>query len=190
MLLSFSGYSLIDSHNLAEWVLFEMDNLALDVPCLRKKITKVRKILPSLLSFVGRLEREIGQLSRETGVPVETYKLMYRRLSFNPDDTIGIEIDCKLAIELQDQYLEAREKLQLLIQTTKKASSLVENLNGRIRVYIEVKRLIPTDFFVLLKVYFNTRQYRRSRFESRKGKSPLELLTNCVQPDFLTALGY
>jgi len=190
MLLSFSGYSLIDSHILAEWVLQEMDILAVNSPLLQKEIAKVRKLLPSLLSFVGRLERGIEVIACKTGVSAETYKLMYRQMSHSHDNSVSIEARCKLAVELKGKYLEAQNELQKLLDYTKKASSLVENLNGRIRVYIEVKRIIPTDFFVLLKVYFNTRRYRRSRCEARIRKSPLELLTNRTQPDFLEALGF
>jgi hypothetical protein len=94
------------------------------------------------------------------------------------------------ALMLGERYSETRGEFECLLKRTKKASSLVENLNGRIRVFIEVKRIIPTDFFVLLKVYFNTRRIKRSRCNERKGKSPLELLTGSPQPEFLEALGY
>lgn len=189
-LLSFSGYSLVESHILAEWILQEMVVATTDVPGMQKEIAKVCKTLPSLLSFVGRLERGIDSLERKTGIPAETYKLLYRQMSYSPDNETSIEICCKLATQLQGKYVEARDELQNLLDITKKASSLVENLNGRIRGYIEVKRIIPSDFFVLLKVYFNTHRYNRSRCNIRKGKSPLELLTNSPQPNFLEALGY
>lgn len=91
---------------------------------------------------------------------------------------------------LMYKYDLAREEFQKLLKKTHKASSLVENLNGRIRVYIEMKQIIPTHLFVLLKVYFNTRKYRRNRCQERVGKSPLELLKGEPQPDFLEALGF
>jgi len=189
-LLSFSGYSLIDSHILAEWVLDEMDIITTDITGLQKEVAKVRKLLPSLLSFVGRLERGIDGIAQKTGIPAETYKLMYRQMSYGADSVNGIKMHCELVAQLKDSYAGAHNELQNLLKTTQKASSLVENLNGRIRVYIEVKRVIPLSFFVLLKVYFNTRRYKRSRCAERRGKSPIELLTNRKQPDFLEALGF
>jgi hypothetical protein len=190
MLLSFSGYSLKETHILAEWVLWEMEVHASGNPGLMKEVTKVCKLLPSLLSFIGRLERGMEAISAQTGVPVEAYKLMYRQLSYSPNSTQGINKHCKLVLQIGEKYAQARDELDRLLETTKKASSLVENLNGRIRVFIEVKRVIPTRFFVLLKVFYNTRKYKRSRHGARKGKSPLELLTNTTQPDFLESLGY
>lgn len=189
-LLGFSGYSMEETLELAEWILTEMDGLAVDNPGLRGEVSKVRKMLPSLLSFIGRLERGIVETAKETGIPAEAFRLMYRRLSYSAGSPQECEIQCKLALMLKERYMEAVKEFQGLMSKTKKASSLVENLNGRIRVFIEVKRVIPTKFFVLLKVYFNTRRYKRSRCRERIGKSPLELLTGTPQPEFLEALGY
>jgi hypothetical protein len=190
MLLNFSGYSLIDTHILSEWVLQELEVAAIGNPGLIKEVIKVRKLLPSLLSFIGRLERGMEVVARDASVPPEALQLMYRQMSYSPESIQGIEIHCDLVCLLGNQYMEVYDKFQALLNTTKKASSLVENLNGRIRVFIEVKRIIPTQFFVLMKVFYNTRRYKRSRCKERIGKSPLELLTGAPQPDFLAALGF
>lgn len=190
MLLNFSGYSLVDTHILCEWVLQEMEKTAVGNASLTKEVAKVRKLLPSLLSFIGRLERGMEVVACDTAVPIEALQLMYRQMSYSPGSIQGVEIQELLTCLMGNQYLEARDRFQALLDTTKKASSLVENLNGRIRVFIEVKRIIPTKFFALLKVFYNTRRYRRSRCKERIGKSPLELLTGTSQPDFLTLLGY
>ena len=190
MLLNFSGYSLVESHILVEWVLEEIDSLAMGNIGLSKEVAKVRKLLPSLLSFIGRLERGMEVLAAKAGIPVEAYKLMYRQMSYSPGSIQDSEYQCKAVYLLGDKYAEARDEFRKLLSTTKKASSMVENLNGRIRVFIEVKRIIPPSFFVLLKVFYNTRRYKRSRCLDRRGRSPLEILTNSTQPDFLSALGY
>ena len=189
-LLNFSGYSLIETHVLVEWVLDELEILAVGNAGLTKEVVKVRKLLPSLLSFIGRLERGMERIACKTDVPVDVYKLMYRQMSYSPGSVQSSEIHCSLVKLLTGKYLDARDEFRRLSDTTKKASSLVENLNGRIRVFIEVKRVIPTRFFILLKVFYNTRRYKRSRYLDRKGKSPMELLTGSPQPDFLEALGY
>ena len=189
-LLNFSGYSLVESHVLAEWVLEEMDSLAVGNIGLSKEVAKVRKILPSLLSFIGRLERGMGLSAAKTGIPADAHKLMYRQMSHSPGSMQDSEYQCKAVCLLGDKYAEARDEFRKLLSATKKASSMVENLNGRIRVFIEVKRAIPPSFFVLLKVFYNTRPCKRSRCLDRRGRSPLEILANSTQPDFLSALGY
>ena len=189
-LLGFSGYSTAEALGLAQWVLQEMDALALGVPELSKEITKFRKTLPSLLSFIGRLERGMEAAAKEMELPVEGFRLMYQQMSFRPGSPESNDLLYKQVLLLDGRYDETKAAFDRLLNGTKKASSLVENLNGRIRVFIEVKRIIPTDFFVLLKVYFNTRRYKRSRRKERIGKSPFELLTGIAQPTFFEALGY
>jgi hypothetical protein len=189
-LLSFSGYSMAETLDLATWVLQEMNMLSADIPRLQGEITKARKMLHSLLSFIGRLERGIESIAKETGLPVEGFHHMYRQLSYDPASLESNDLLYRQVLIFGNRYNEARDQFESLLSSVKKASSLVENLNGRIRVFIEVKRVIPTRFFVLLKVYFNTQRYRRSRYKERVGKSPLELLTEISQPEFLEAIGY
>ena len=189
-LLSFSGYNLSESKTLAEWILQEMDAIAAANSGLRNEIAKVRKMLPSLLSFIGRLECEMEKVAKEKGLPVEGFRLMYQQLTYDYGSMKSSELIYLQTLVFGKRYDEAKLEFDLILNRIKKASSLVENLNGRIRVFIEVKRVIPIGFFVLLKVYFNTRRYKRSRCKERIGKSPLELLTQTPQPEFLEALGY
>lgn len=189
-MLGFSGYMMEDTLILSEWILQEMDVLSADFPGLLKEVNKVRKILPSLLSFIKRLENSMDNRAKETGIPAEAFRLMYRQRSYSSLSVQSNDIQYKLGYMLKERYTEAGSEFQKLLDKTKKASSLVENLNGRIRTYMEVKRIVPTRFFVLMKVYFNTRRYYRSRCKERIGKSPLELLTGTPQPEFLETLGY
>ena len=189
-LLGFSGYNLEDTTNLIEFILQEMEKVAKDNPGIQKECEKVRKILPHLLLFIDRLEEEMRQRAEELGIPYEAFELMYRQRSFGTDSQEYQHMEYQIVMMLMERYDEIRAEFQKILSEIKKASSLVENLNGRIRRYINLKRVVPTRFFVLLKVYFNTRRYRRSRVKERVGKSPLELLTGKEQPDFYEILGF
>ena len=191
-LLGFSGYSLQDASNLIEFILGEIEKNAAGYPGLLKETEKTRKNLPRLLSFIGRLELEIDKRARELGIPLDAFRLLYRQMSYSPGFAQYERMNDELAKILPEQYsaLQIRSEYQKLLAGVKKASSLVENLNGRIRSYIDMKRVVPTRFFVLMKVYFNTCRYKRSRCKERIGKSPLELLTGKPQPEFLEALGF
>ena len=191
-LLGFSGYNMQDTANLIEYILKEIEKNAACYPGLLKETEKTRRNLPRLLSFIGRLERDINKRTLELGIPPDVFRLLYRQMSYNPGFTQCSQMNDQLAKMLPEQYsvLQIRTEFQNLLNGVKKASSLVENLNGRIRSYIDMKRVVPTRFFVLMKVYFNTCRYKRSRCKERIGKSPLELLTGKPQPEFLEALGF
>jgi len=189
-LLGFSGYNMEDTITLIEFILKEMESVAAGFPGLLKECEKIRKNLPFLLSYISRLEETLKQSAVRLGIPIEAFQVMYRQLSCGTATQQYQHMDYELVLMLAGKYDEARSEFQRMLSEVKKASSIVENLNGRIRAYINIKRIVPTRFFVLLKVFFNTKRYRRSRVKERVGKSPLELMTGKPQPEFLEALGY
>lgn len=115
---------------------------------------------------------------------------MYRQRTLDPYSEENNKLVYELVTLLTNDYDHVKEEFEKVIGQTKKASSLVENLNSRIRVYMNLKRVVPKSCFVLLKVYFNLKKYRRGRKSERVGKSPLELMSGKEQPEFLEALGY
>ena len=54
-----------------------------------------------------------------------------------------------------------------------RASSMVENLNSRLRNYFFLWRLLGADSLTLLQFFLNHRRYLRSEVPNRMGKSPL-----------------
>ena len=190
LLLGFSGYSITETMDLIKFVLEEMQKLSIKFPGITKEAEKIRKILPSLLIFISRLEKAFESCAELHGIPLDAFRAMYQQLAYSGQSKEYLEIEYMLWDMLKDNYSLARELFAQQLKIVKKASSLVENLNGRIRKYMDIKRVVPTGFFVLLKVYFNTRRYKRSRCHERVGKSPLELLTGESHTGFLEALGY
>ena len=190
LLLGFSGYNMYDTMDLVTFVLDEMVKLSAGFPGIKKEADKIRKILPSLLTYINRLEKAFESCAELHGLPPEAFQAMYRQLAYSEQSVEYYEIEYALWDMLKENYSLARGLFTQQLKTVKKASSLVENLNGRIRKYMDVKRVVPAGFFVLMKVYFNTRRYKRSRCHERVGKSPLELLTGNSHPGFLEVLGY
>ncbi len=115
---------------------------------------------------------------------------MYTQKAFHPSSREYVRMEYCLGTLLGGGYMAARQEFSRILDRTKRASSPVENLNSRIRVYMDLKRMVPGKYFTLLKVYFNTRKYHRSRIPERMGKCPLELLTGGNYPELLKVLGY
>lgn len=63
------------------------------------------------------------------------------------------------------------------MQHAPRSSSLVENLNSRLRNYFMLRRHLGTPHLDLLRFFLNHRRFVRSRRAERQGKSPLELLS-------------
>ena len=71
-----------------------------------------------------------------------------------------------------------------------RASSVVENLNGRLRTYFGLRRHLGPDYLELLRFYLNHRVLERSERTERQGKTPAELLTGAVHGHWLELLGF
>jgi len=71
-----------------------------------------------------------------------------------------------------------------------RASSLVENLNSRLRNYFFLRRQLGTPYLNLLQFFLNHRTFLRSHRPERVGKSPKELMTGQSHPHWLELLGF
>ena len=69
------------------------------------------------------------------------------------------------------------------------SSSLVENLNSRLRTYFTLRRHLGNSYLDLLRLFLNHRRFMRSRHAERRGKSPRELTIGQGHPHWLTLLG-
>jgi len=72
---------------------------------------------------------------------------------------------------------------------TPRSSSLVENLNSRLRTYFTLRRHLGGSYLDLLRFFLNHRRFMRSRRTERQGRSPRELMTGQGHPHWLTLLG-
>jgi hypothetical protein len=71
-----------------------------------------------------------------------------------------------------------------------RASSLVENLNSRLRNYFFLRRQLGAPYLNLLQFFLNHRTFLRSQRPERVGKSPKELMTGQSHSHWLELLGF
>lgn len=69
-------------------------------------------------------------------------------------------------------------------------SSLVENLNSRLRNYFFLRRQLGPQYLDLLRFFLNHRTFMRSECPERVGKSPTELITGQPHAHWLELLGF
>ncbi len=76
------------------------------------------------------------------------------------------------------------------MKQTPRASSLVENLNSRLRNYFFLRRQLGPQYLDLLRFFLNHRTFMRSECPERVGKSPAELMTGQKHPHWLEILDF
>ena len=171
---------------LCRWILEEMASRFPERKGYQKEIRRFREHLPALLSFLQRLQEKMQMKTAEfPHVHVTDFQLLYQQKY----GRLGVQayewMEKRLYQRFGRQLPEARAALDKMIRSSRRASSMIENLNGRLRCFMDLKREIPTEFLLLIKVFFNTKKPFRSRHEGWAGTSALERLTQNRYPEFL-----
>ena len=107
-----------------------------------------------------------------------------------PDDPSRWPREAAVRSQLGSRYFSLGVAAAEVGRQTVRASSLVENLNSRLRNYFFLRRHLGPDYLALLQFFLNHRRFLRSERPERVGKSPAELLSDSPHPHWLEMLGY
>src|SRR5262249_15165338 len=91
--------------------------------------------------------------------------------------------------QLRGRFYELSEAVAAVARGTVRASSVVENLNSRLRNYFFLRRHLGPDYLDLLQFFLNHRRFLRSEHPRRRNQSPAELLTGQRHAHWLELLG-
>ena len=144
----------------------------------------------NLLAFAVELDRELAALAQEWQISVATAREVLQVQSLPTWDPKRWHREAALRETLRGRYHGVCAEVQDLCDRVVRASSLVENLNSRLRTYFFLRRQLGKDYLTLLQFFLNHRRYLRSEDPSRVGKSPAELLTGEPHAHWLELLGY
>jgi hypothetical protein len=158
------------------------------------RIGPIRTLLENqrenLLSFAVELDRDLAALAQEWEISVTTAREVLQIQSLPTWDPKRWQREAALRETLRGRYYGVCADVQELSDRVVRASSLVENLNSRLRTYFFLRRQLGSDYLALLQFFLNHRRYMRSEDPSRVKKSPAELLTNQPHAHWLELLGY
>ena len=158
------------------------------------RIRPVRTLLENqrdnLLAFAVDLDRELAALAQEWQISVSTAREVLQMQSLPMWDPKRRRCEAALRETLRGRYHGVYANVQELSDRVVRASSLVENLNSRLRTYFFLRRQLGKDYLTLLQFFLNHRRYLRSEVASRVGKTPAELLTGKPHAHWLELLGY
>jgi len=108
----------------------------------------------------------------------------------DPNQAARWQREAQLRKKLQETFHRVQMAVREILAETVRASSLVENLNSRLRNYFFLRRHIGDDYLELLRCFLNHRPFLRSDRPERVGKSPAELLNGEPHAHWLAVLGY
>jgi hypothetical protein len=158
------------------------------------RIASVRSMLvnqgPDLLSFAEQLDKDLASMAAQWQVGEQTVREVLQTQQMAEKDPRRWQREAALRQQLRGQYYGLSEAVKELAGRVVRASSLVENLNSRLRSYFFLRRQLGPDYLELLRFYLNHRRFLRSEHAQRVGKSPAELLNGQEHSHWLQMLGY
>jgi hypothetical protein len=143
-----------------------------------------------LLSFARSLDEELGRMAMAWGISPDSLRRLLNARCRDERDARRWAEEAAVRRQLRGWYEPACRAIDALVAGTVRASSLVENLNGRLRTYFSLRRHLGPGYLELLRFYLNHRVLERSERPERTGKTPAELLTGAAHGHWLELLGF
>jgi hypothetical protein len=143
-----------------------------------------------LLAFVAQLDQGLTAVAQEFEVSVALVREALRVQVLSPWDARRWPCEAALRRSLGGRYYLVSEAVAAVASAVVRASSVVENVNSRLRNYFFLRRQLGPDYLALLQFYLNHRRFLRSERPERAGKSPAELLTGEGHGHWLELLGH
>jgi hypothetical protein len=143
-----------------------------------------------LLAFAVQLDQDLAQLAQEFQVSAAVVHALLDVQAFAERDARRWPPDAALRQCLGHRYHALNAAVAEVKHQTVRASSVIENLNSRLRSYFFLRRHLGSDYLALLQFFLNHRRFMRSEHPDRVDKSPAELLTGQAHPHWLGMLGH
>ena len=136
------------------------------------------------------LDQDLAELAVQFQLPVAALREVFNIEALELDSPARWPREAVLREQLGDRFFGVSVAVAELVDRTTRASSVIENLNSRLRGYFFLRRHLGPDYLALLQFFLNHRRFLRSERPERVGKSPAELLTGKSHPHWLEMLGH
>jgi hypothetical protein len=149
----------------------------------------LRRHKTELLAFVQELDEEITLVANYARVPEDVVREMMAVQELPQTSARRWQRDAVLHRQLAERYHELSGLVEVLRRDVVRASSVVENVNSRLRNYLFLRKEVGQGYLELLRFYLNHHRFMRSEHPEREGKSPAELLSGQEHSHWLEMLG-
>jgi len=158
------------------------------------RINKFRNTLKNnasrILEFVVELEHELNLYASEINCDVYwLWKICYAQRYDRSHNKYYTYIKSSQK-RFGHQFYHIEKTVISIIESIEKASSVVENLNGRIRKHLRNHLHLNQETLDLFRFIINHKEFQRSRASHRVGKSPSEILHKQTHQHWIEMLGY
>jgi hypothetical protein len=186
-----SALSYAERRTLFDFILAELQTRA---PLCSHRLDPVCTLLQNhrdeLLAFAVQLDHDLDALATQWQIPLAVVRELFNLQALDPRQPARWQKETALRQRLGHRFHPLGQAVQKLAAGVVRASSVIENINSRLRNYFFLRRHLGNDYLALLQFFLNHRRFLRSEHPERKHKSPAELLTGQHHPHWLEMLGH
>lgn len=190
-ILSLIGPPLAERRSLLNFVIEELKRR--ESLCFHK-IHPVRAFLENhqdnLLQFASQIDKGLLSVAKEFKVCVNHVRSLYELQKVPFSSLLRWQQERALRSQLGKRLYGIESSIKKILDETVRASSVVENLNSRLRNYFTLRRHLGKEYLWILQFFLNHRRFMRSEKPERVGKSPRELMTGQTHSHWLELLGF
>ncbi len=152
-------------------------------------ITTLKNNKSSLLDVASSLNIQFQIIADEYHISIDTvWNVCYlARFDINAPNYHMQAI--KLEKQLGDKFDCIEDKVLSCIATTYRTSSVIENLNSRLRPFLDKRKGFKSKRYSLIQFMLNHLPLQRSANPKHKGKSTAEIFVKKDLPDWMSLLG-
>ena len=173
---------------------FIVEELKLREQLCAHRIRPVRTALENqredLLAFAKILDNKLSEIARNFEVNLDVVREILSLKKLPQSSLFYWETYNQFYQKLGDKFYFLLDSISQAMKETPRASSMVENLNSRLRNYFFLRKQLGSEYLELLRFFLNHRTFMRSEHPERVGFSPTELLTGEKHPHWLQLLGF
>ena len=189
-ILALAGPPHADRAALYDFVVAELQARASGCPHrLGPVVTYLVNQRDAVLAFAAPLDADLTAVAEDFQVPVSVARAVLQVQELDVRDRRRWPAEAALRGQLGGRFYGLSEAVAAVARATVRASSVVENLNSRLRNYFFLRRHLGPGYLHLLQFFLNHRRFLRSEHAERVGKSPAELLTGQGHAHWLELLG-
>jgi len=157
---------------------------------VRKMVTKLKNQRKDILRFVLRNDAKLVAVAKELKIEYAFLRELFELYGIPCDSKNYWNQEQKLRKKIGANFHLAVMRINAIIEETVRASSVVENINSRLRSYFFLRKSFGQESLDLLQFYLNHKTFLRSEHPERVNKSPAELLSGQPHPHWLEMLGF
>ena len=189
--LQLAGYDPDERAKLYDFIVAEMTAIAIMHPHrIDAIVTSLNHRRGTLLDVANALNDQFALLAVHYKVSINTIWRVCYSARYEFDSCNYGEVSAALDELIGEKYEEIEDAVLKILESTHRCSSMVENLNSRVRPYLDERKSVSQKTLGLIQFYLNHKPFMRSKHKRLVNITAAEALTGKTHQPWLEMLGF